>query len=145
MFIVAPCYKAPRRRLIGKLRVRPKLACPPLDCDLLEDAHALYDNGNILAAAMMCRVAMERELTTLVLKYPKFGEYWQGINTTADWLFAQKIMRANTHASVTEAADVGNRAAHGLPVAKDEVLRMFNAVDSLRHTVRRKVGKRGAA
>ena len=144
LFIVAPCYQAPKRRLFGKPRPRPKLACPPIEGDLIKDAHALYDSGNILAAAMMCRVAMERELTTLALKFPKFGEHWQGINFTADWLLAHRIMRARTHASVVEAADVGNRAAHGHPVAKDEVVRMFNAVDALKHTVRRKCGKSGA-
>ncbi len=140
MVLVAPCYKAPKRRLFGKARTWPKLACPPMDSDPLKEAHALYDSGNILAAAMMCRVAMERELTTLAMKHPGFGEYWQGINCTADWLHARHILRKNTYESTIEAADVGNRAAHGQPVGKDEVVRMFNAVDSLRHTVRRKGG-----
>lgn len=94
-----------------------------------------------LAAAMTARVELERQLTTLALKQPKFGEYWKGINLTADWLFARQVIRTNTHASAIDAADIGNRAAHGMPVTKTEVARMFNAVTPLRHTVRRKGGR----
>lgn len=140
MFVVAPCYRQPKVRRFGQRRPRPKLACPPIEGDLLKYAHALYDSGNLLAAAMTARVELERQLTTLALKHPKFGVYWQGINVTADWLFAHHVLRANTHASAIDAAEIGNRAAHGMPVTKTEVARMFNAVTSLRHTVRRKGG-----
>jgi len=136
MVLVAPCYKPPKKAP----RPWPKLACPPIDNDLLVDARALYESGNLVAAAMTARVEVERQLTTLALNYPKFGHGWMGINRTAEWLFNHRILRSNTYESVIEAADVGNRAAHGQPVGKDEVLRMFGAVDSLRCTVLRKVG-----
>lgn len=140
MFVVAPCYRQPKVRRFGNRRPRPKLVCPPIEGDLLKDAHTLFKSGNLLASAMTARVELERLLTTLALKQPKFGEYWQGINVTADWLHAHQVIRAKTHRATIEAADIGNRAAHGMPVTKDEVCRMFNACDSLRHTVRREGG-----
>ncbi|BBO32107.1 hypothetical protein PLANPX_1719 [Lacipirellula parvula] len=136
MFIVAPCYKPPKK----KSKAWPKLECPPIDGDLLVDARALYDGGNLVAAAMTARVEIERQLTTLALKYPKFGSGWQGIGRTAVWLFDRRILRSNTFDSVMAAADVGNRAAHGQLVTKTEVLNMLGAVESLRYTVRRKGG-----
>jgi hypothetical protein len=63
-----------------------------------------------------------------------------GISTTADWLRRRKILRQNTYEAVMEAADAGNRAAHGMPVTKTEVMHMFGAVESLRSTVLREGG-----
>lgn len=140
LFVVAPCYRPPKARKLGKPRPRPKLACPPIEGDLLVDARALYQSGNIIAAAMTCRVELERQLTTLALKHPKFGDSWMGISTTADWLRRRKILRENTYEAVMEAGDVGNRAAHGTPVTKTEVMHMFGAVESLRSTVLREGG-----
>jgi hypothetical protein len=140
MFIVAPCYRPPKAHKLGQARPRPKLACPPIEGDLLIDARALYHSGNIIAAAMTCRVELERQLTTLALKHPKFGDAWMGISTTADWLRRRKILRENTYEAVMGAADVGNRAAHGTPVTKTEVMHMFGAVESLRSTVLREGG-----
>lgn len=142
MVLVAPCYKAPKKRLIGKLRPQPKLACPPIADDLLQQARDLYDGGNFVAAAMTARVEIERQLTKLAMNVPSFGEYWQGIATTASWLYKRRFLRKNTFRLTMEATDIGNRAAHGHPVSKEEVMRMFNSVDSLRHTVRRKCGRK---
>jgi hypothetical protein len=141
MFVVAPCYRQPKKRKLQQApRWRPKLTCPPIEGDLLKDAHALFDSGNLIAAAMTARVELERQLTTLALMNPSFGEDWRGIFTTAAWLHKRLVIRQNAFNLVTEAGEIGNRAAHGGSVTKIEVARMFNAVDSLRHTVRRKGG-----
>jgi hypothetical protein len=132
----ASCSSSPRA--IGSLR---SASCSSRrDGDLLKDAHALFDSGNLIAAAMTARVELERQLTTLALMNPSFGDEWRGIFTTAAWLHKRLVIRQNAFNLVTEAGDIGNLAAHGGAVTKIEVARMFNAVDSLRHTVRRKGG-----
>jgi hypothetical protein len=136
MVLVAPCYKPPKK----KSKPWPKLACPKIDGDLLVDARALYEGSNLIAAAMTARVEIERQLTTLVLMYPEFGNTWTGIGGTLAWLNSRRLLRNATFVTTSAAADVGNRAAHGHPVTKSEVLSMFAAIDSLRHTVRRKGG-----
>ena len=134
MFVVAPCYRPPKK---SKAKQWPRLEVPPIDGDLLVDARALYDGGNLIAAAMTARVELERQLTTLALRHPKFGTNWIGIRGTACWLLSRRVIRTNTYEGVMLAADVGNHAAHGSPVSKTEVLEMFGAVESLRFTVAR--------
>lgn len=138
MFIVAPCYKAPKKKFFGPC-MRPKLVCPRLDRDLLDEARALFHSDNLLASAMVARVAMERELTTLAMSRPDFGVYWRGIYDTANWLHKHGLLRKKTHGVVMRAAETGNAAAHGGGVEKYDVQQMFVAVDALRATVKRKV------
>ena len=139
MFVVAPCYRPVRK---SKARKWPQLALPPIDGDLLADARALLDNGNLVAAAMTARVELERQLTTIALKHPKFGTNWLGIRLTADWLYSRHAIRTNTYRGVMLAADVGNRAAHGHAVTQAEVLSMLGAIESLRATLVRARGDR---
>ena len=141
MVLVAPCYRNHKtRRYFGPPKPRPKLACPPLNRDLLDDARTLYDIDNLIASAMTARVAIERELTILALSRPDFGEYWRGIYDTANWLQAQGVIRKKTHGVVIRACETGNAAAHGGVVGRYEVQQMFVAVLALRGAVARKVG-----
>lgn len=96
MLLVAPCYLAPKKRLFGKTRSYLKLACPPIDSDLSEEARALFAGGTLMAAAMTACVEIERQLTKLAMNYPSFGGHWQGIATTAAWLHKPRFLRSNT-------------------------------------------------
>jgi hypothetical protein len=116
------------------------LACPPIGSDLLEDARKLYAGDHLIAAAMTARVEMERQLTTLAMGRPAFGEYWRGIFDTTHWLHKNAILRKKTCELVLRASETGNAAAHGKPIDRYAVQEMFVAVEALRHTVRRKGG-----
>jgi hypothetical protein len=116
-----------------------------LDRDLLEEARTLYKLHHLTASAMTCRCAIEREVTKLAMSRKDFGDHWIGLAATADWLRANLVIRQKTHAVVIRAAEIGNAAAHSGIVSREDVQQMFVAVDCLRHTVRRKVGKAGVA
>jgi hypothetical protein len=135
MFVVAPVYRPNKRR-----KPRPKLCCPPVSGDLLEDARDLYAHNNVVAAAMTARVELERQLTKLALLSPAFGEDWRGVHETAHWLNKHGMLRKATLHSVKKANSIGNCAAHGKPVTKAEVQEMFAAIESLRQAVVRKGG-----
>jgi hypothetical protein len=141
LVICAPTYPKPKK----SKSYRPRLACPPMDRDLLEEARTLYKLHHLTAAAMTCRCAIEREVTKLAMSREDFGDYWIGLAATADWLRLNLVIRQRTHAAVIRAAEIGNTAAHSGTVSREDVQQMFVAVDCLRHTVRRKVGKRGVA
>lgn len=143
LVLVCPTYKPKPKRLRSRL-----LACPPLDRDLLADANQLVACGHPTAAAMTCRVEIERLLTTLAMKQEKFGPYWLGIQRTADWLYAKLLIRRRTYVAVTEAVRIGNEAAHGRPVTLSEFESMRGAILSLRAKVAKVNGsaaKGGAA
>jgi hypothetical protein len=138
LILIAPCYRPNRKR--KRPRPRPRLECPPVSGDLLLDARELLESGNIVAAAMAARVEIERQLTTLALMRPDFGSEWLGIWSTAVWLKTHHMIKRRTLEHVLEANAVGNCAAHGKAVTKEEVSRMFSCIDSLRATVTRKGG-----
>ncbi len=138
LVFVLPTYRRTRRRL-------PRLACPPLDRDLLADAAQLLAAGHPTAAAMTARVEIERLLTRLAMDCPEFKSCWYGIEYTADLLRKRRKLRQRTHRRVLAAGATGNAAAHGRPVTLEAVNEMFGAIDALRAAVERFISPKGGA
>jgi len=133
--LVAPTYRKPK-----KPRPRPLLNCPRIHGDLFKDARTLLASDNPIAAAMTARVEIERLLTTLAMERPDFGPYWIGAKPTAVWLRKRRIIKLRTCEAVLAALDTGNGTAHGEQVSKNDVGKMFNAINSLRGIVHLKGG-----
>ena len=135
LIVCAPTYKRKPKKY------KPlALACPTIKSDLLADARTLLASGHPTAAAMTARVEIERLLTTLAMSRKDFGPYWRGVHETAAWLRVKLVIRTRTHDSVIAANVTGNAAAHGMAVSGFDVGLMFNAIESLRVAVVRKVG-----
>lgn len=136
LVFVLPTYRRPK----PNAKRQPLLAVPPIDRDLLADAQRLAADGHLIAAAMTCRVELERLVTLLALKHPEFGLHWRGLQETTTWLRKRRVLKARTAVGIHNANDVGNKAAHGKPVTAEKVNEMIDAAAALRHVVRAKAG-----